>query len=135
MIQEAKEIWEFCLADQITLSAEYLRGTLNTKADKASRELKNSSNEWILNKTVFQKLIQSLGSVDASLLASRLCHQISRYIGWQPDPHTWMDAFQINWINLKAYSSTICSNREGVSQSNEDKCTFIIIRPVWLSQQ
>lgn len=103
MIQEAKEIWEFCLADQITLSAEYLRGTLNTKADKASRELKNSSNEWILNKTVFQKLIQSLGSVDASLLASRLCHQISRYIGWQPDPHTWMDAFQINWINLKAY--------------------------------
>ena len=31
MIQEAKEIWEFCLANQVTLTAEYLLGTLNTR--------------------------------------------------------------------------------------------------------
>ena len=41
IIQEAKEIWEFFLANQITLTAEYLPGTLNTRANKASREMKN----------------------------------------------------------------------------------------------
>ena len=60
MIQEAKEIWEFCLANQITLTAEYLPRTLNTMADKASKEMKNSSSEWILIKSIFQKLISNL---------------------------------------------------------------------------
>ena len=60
MIQEAKEIWEFCLANQITLTAEYLPRTLNTMTDKASKEMKNSSSEWILNKPIFQKLISNL---------------------------------------------------------------------------
>ena len=36
MIQEAKEIWEFYLANQITLTAKYLPGTLSTRKDKAS---------------------------------------------------------------------------------------------------
>ena len=40
MIQEAKEIWEFGLANQTTLTAQYLSATLNTTADKASREIK-----------------------------------------------------------------------------------------------
>ena len=74
MIQEEKEIWEFCLANQIRLTAEYLPGTLNTMAGKASREMKNSSSEWTLNKPIFQKLIPTLGPVDMDMLASRLCH-------------------------------------------------------------
>ena len=93
MIQEAKEIWEFCLANQITLTAEYLAGT--------SREMKNSSSKWILNKLIFQKLIQALGP----MFAPRLCHEISKYISWQRDSQAWMvDEFQIHWIHLKAYA-------------------------------
>ena len=34
--------------------------TLNTTADKASREIKNLSSKWILNKPIFQKLIQTI---------------------------------------------------------------------------
>ena len=94
MIQEAKEIWEFCSVNQITLTAEYLPETLNTRADKASREMNKSSSEWILNKPIFKKMIQALGPVDKDMFASRLCHQIPKYISWQPDPHAWMvDAF------------------------------------------
>ena len=37
MIQEAKDIWEFCLSNHITLTAEYLLGTLDTRADRYSR--------------------------------------------------------------------------------------------------
>ena len=73
MIQDAKEIWEICLANQVTLTAEYLPETLNTRAGKTSWEMKNSSSEWILNKPIFQKLIQPLGPVDVDLFASRLC--------------------------------------------------------------
>ena len=99
MIQEAKEIWEFCLANQITLTVEYLPETLNIRADKTS------SNKWILNKPIFQKVIQALGPMYVDLLASRLCHQIPKYISRQSDPHAWMvDAFQINWSYLKAYA-------------------------------
>ena len=59
MIQGAHEIWEFCLANWITLTAEYMPGTLNTRAGKAFKEMKNSSSKSILNKPMFQKLIQA----------------------------------------------------------------------------
>ena len=50
--------------------------------------------EWILNKPIFKKLIQALGPVDMDLFASRLFHQIPKYVSWQPNPHAWMvDAF------------------------------------------
>ena len=42
MIQETNEIWEFCLANQITVTAEYLSGILKTRTGKAFREMKNS---------------------------------------------------------------------------------------------
>ena len=130
MIQEAKEIWEFCLAIKITLIAEYLPGTLHTRADKASREMKNSS--WTLTKPIFQKLIQALGPVHVDLLASRLCHQIPKYISWQPDPHAWMvDAFQVNWKPKSIRLPTFCSYTESVRQSNVGQVyKLIIITPV-----
>ena len=134
MIQEAKEIWEFCLAIKITLIAEYLPGTLHTRADKASREMKNSS--WTLTKPIFQKLIQALGPVHVDLLASRLCHQIPKYISWQPDPHAWMvDAFQINWAHLKAYAfPPFAFIGTVLAKAMKDKCKLIIITSVWTSQ-
>ena len=72
--------WEFCLAIQIIVTAEYLPGTLNTRADKVSREMKNLSSKWILNKPIIQK--NALRPVDEDLLASRLCYQIPKYIRW-----------------------------------------------------
>ena len=82
-------------------------------------EMKNSSKEWILYKLIFQKLMCALGPVDMDMFASRLCHQILKYINWQPDPHVWMvDAFQINWTHLKAYAFPPFA-RGSVSQVNE----------------
>ena len=62
-------------------------GTLNTRPDKATREIKNLSIEWILNKLIFKKLMQALGPSDVDLLAYKLYHQIQKYINWQPDLH------------------------------------------------
>ena len=134
--QEAKEIWEFCLAHQITTTAEYLPGTLKTRVDKDSRKMKNSSIEWILNKSMFQKLIQAFGPVDVDLFACRLCHQIPKYISWKPDPRAWMvDAFQINWTHIKAYAFRPFALIERVlAKTMRDMCMLIIVTAVWLSQ-
>ena len=45
---EGKEIWAFFMTDKTPLTAEYL-----PVADKASKETKNSSSEWILNTSLF----------------------------------------------------------------------------------
>ena len=45
MIQEAKEMWEFCLANQITLTEKYLPTISNARDDNSFREIKNSSSE------------------------------------------------------------------------------------------
>ena len=107
-------------------------GDFKYKTDKASREMKNSSSEWILNKPSFQKLIQALPPVDVDQFASRLHHQIPKYISWQPDPHAWMvDAFQINWTPKSVRLPTFCSYTESVSQSNVGQVyKLIIITPV-----
>ena len=42
-IRSVLKVQEFFLANQITLTAKYLLGTLDTKTDKASKEMKNSS--------------------------------------------------------------------------------------------
>ena len=116
MIQETKEIWEFCLTNLITLTAGYLPGTLNTRADKASKEMKNSSSEWILNKPIFQKLIQALrpACIKVVLLDPKV-HKLATI-------STCMDG---GWISDKLDTPksislpTFCSYRESVSQSNE----------------
>ena len=136
IIQEAKETWAFYLANQITVTAEYLLGTLNTRTGKASREMKNSSSEWILKKPIYQKLIQALGPVDVDLFASRFYLQIPKLISWQPDPHAWVvDAFQINWIHLKACTFTpFAVIRRVLAKVMRDKRTLIIITSVWPPQ-
>ena len=124
------------MANQVTLTAEYLPGSLNIRTDKASREMKTSSSEWTLSKLIFQKLIQTLGPVDVDLFASRFCHQIPKYISWQPDPNAWMvDAFQINWPYLKAYAfQPFALIGRVIAKAMRDKCTLVIIIPVWPSQ-
>ena len=54
--------------------------TSNTRAEKASGKMKNSSSGWILKKSMFQKLIHALRPGNVNLFASRLCQQIPRYI-------------------------------------------------------
>ena len=100
------------------------------------QEMKNSSSEWILNKPIFQKLLQALGPVDVDLFESRLCHQIPRNISWQPDPHVFMvRAFQINWTHLKAYAfPRFALIGRALAKVMREEYTLIIITPVWPSQ-
>ena len=74
--------------------------------------------------------------MDVDMFASRLCHQIPKYINWQPDSHTWMvNAFQINWTHLKAYAfPPFTLTGRVLAKAMRGKCTLIIITPAWPSQ-
>ena len=107
-IQEAKEIWEFCLANQIT----YCR--------IPAEDSKYQGRPGIQGNEKFVKP-QALGPVNVDLFRSWLYHQIPKYISRQPDPHAWMvDAFKKKLDTPKSIRFPIfCSYRESVSQSNE----------------
>jgi len=65
------DIWNWCHIRRIWLSASYIPGITNTKADFASRNFDDRS-EWSLNTNVFDEIIKAFGSVDIDLFASRL---------------------------------------------------------------
>ena len=62
----AKEIWEFALSQKITITAEYLPGKLNVKADWASRNFQDSS-ECLLSPKIIQLISQNWGTPDIDL--------------------------------------------------------------------
>ena len=51
----SKEIWDYLLSKEITITAEYLAGLLNVEADTQSKTVRDAS-EWKLNPRIFQKI-------------------------------------------------------------------------------
>lgn len=93
LIDLTKEIWELMLSKGITVTAEYLPGNLNTRADITSKVFKDSS-EWGLSKKVFLKICQKRGYPDMDLFVSRLFHQLPGYMSWKADSYSQAtDAF------------------------------------------
>ena len=99
----SKEIWDFLLLKEITITVEYLLGVLNQEADFQSRSMKDS-NKWKLKPQIFQALCNLRGTPDIGLFASRVSHQLSCYISWKLDPFSkGRDAFQRSWKYQKGY--------------------------------
>lgn len=47
----ASDIWSWCMAKNIWISAEHIAGKCNEAADRQSREI-NTNTEWVLNSTL-----------------------------------------------------------------------------------
>ena len=67
----SKENWEYLIGNKIKLTAEYLPSSQNIQEDWESCHTKDSS-EWKMCPQIF--------------FASRLSHQLSRYMSWKLDP-------------------------------------------------
>ena len=67
----AVEIWEWCTARNIWLSAVHIAGRLNTGADEQSRVF-SDNHEWMLDKHSFDKIMLRHPGLDFDLFASRL---------------------------------------------------------------
>ena len=92
----AQQIWKWALNRQVWLSASFIKGTDNVKADRLSRKFDDQI-EWSLNDKVFSKIQSLWGTLKIDLFASRLNRKCRRYVSWKPDPEaSFIDAFSEN---------------------------------------
>ena len=87
LIELAKEIWNYLLHHEITITAEYLPSSMNVEADWQSRNSKDHS-EWKLLPQLFQTICHIKGKPEMDLFASRLSAQLPRHIAWKPNPYS-----------------------------------------------
>lgn len=97
-------IWEYCMAEQIYITAAHLRGSTNIVADRESRICYREA-EWMLNSNYLKTALLELEfQPEIDLFASRLNKQFTNYCSYRPDPEAlYIDAFSIPWNNQKFY--------------------------------
>lgn len=100
----SRNLWQWCLQKQITVSATHIPGILNVTADRESRYLLDSS-DWKLCPVVFQTLQNLWGPLELDLFVSRLTNQLPHFVSWKPDPHAEaVDAFSLQWNMVRSYA-------------------------------
>ena len=101
LITLSLELWNWWVSRNIYIQAEHLPGVANYLADRESRTCVDSS-DWRIHPNLIKKFLQDR---DIDLFATRLTHQLPRYVSWHPDPHMFAtDAFTLNWGILKGYA-------------------------------
>ena len=99
----AVDIWEFCLQNEVHISAAHIPGIHNILADTASREFSDSA-EWAIPQQVFQDITEKFGTPDIDMFASRLNKKLEKYASWKPDPESIIiDSMCISWKNTFIY--------------------------------
>jgi hypothetical protein len=81
-----RDMWGWCIARNIWISATHVPGVQNVQADKLSRKL-NDDLEWMLNKNIFHIIHHKYsleGAID--LFASRINKQLPRHVAYLSDP-------------------------------------------------
>ena len=90
------EFWQWCIEQNIWVSAAHLPGVLNVEADYESPHFRDNL-KWKLDKRVFRKICRNWFRVDIDLFASRLNAQIPKYVSWKPDPFaSFIDTFSLD---------------------------------------
>ena len=130
-----KEMWTWCMARQITLTASHLAGSMNVIADEESRVMKDRS-DWMLNPAVFHQIQARMGPLEVDLFASRLTHQLPKYVSWRPDPDAIeVDALSLDWTKCHGYANPPW-NLIGrvIALVRSQKAQVVLVAPVWPSQ-
>lgn len=131
----ARRIWTWCETNNNWIVAAHIPGEQNVIADKHSRTTRDNM-EWQLCPDTFQKICTLFGTPDIDLFASRLNHQLPRYMAWKPDPGAEaVDAFLESWGRLFAYIFPPFNLVGRVLKKIEDEnVKAIVIVPYWPTQ-
>ena len=131
----AKEIWLWCIARNIYLTAAQIPVVANHQVDKES-SLFNDRTEWKLKTLIFNQIIQIFGKPDIDMFASRLNHQLNNYVSWLPDPEaSGVDAFTMSWSEHYLYAFPPFSLIPQVLQKIEqDNAHMLMVVPLWTTQ-
>ena len=105
LYQEARDLLLWCSSHSILVSPHYLPGHLNVLADLQSRPDQVLSSEWTLHPAVFRRLQSHFPGMEIDLFATRLNHQLPRFVSPFPDPLAEdSDALSLEWAGLNAYA-------------------------------
>ncbi|XP_028402107.1 uncharacterized protein LOC114525097 [Dendronephthya gigantea] len=131
----ALEIWNFCISQQIWITARHVPGVTNVEADFASGNFNNRT-EWTLEKRVFQMITKRFYTPQVDLFASRINHQLPRYVARYPDPGSMAtDAFLQYWgqWTVFIYAPIVLLPRI-LQKLRQDQATGLVIAPTWPGQ-
>jgi len=103
--QLTRIIWDWCLDNEVWLTATHIPGKENVLADAQSRKSRKET-EWTLDRQIFQKAIKKIAVMpQIDLFASRLNYQIKPFIAYQPDPEAMaINSFTIAWKPYRFYA-------------------------------
>ena len=89
---------------QAQLTVSFIRGCLNTEADKKSRVFTSETSEWTLGDDTFQ-IIRSLApDMNFDLFASHLNHKFPEFCSWYATLGAHhIDAFTFDWDSKICY--------------------------------
>jgi hypothetical protein len=133
--QLAREIWIWCLRNNIHLTAAHVRGAENIEADKQSRII-NDDLEWSLSSNVFRDIQEKYPKLSVDLFASRLNNKFTNYVSRRPDPEAMaIDAFTLTWSKSFYYIFPPFSLINKILQKlEEDHGEAVLVAPIWPTQ-
>ena len=119
---------------QVSLSAAYIPGELNVRADMASRQGQVLKTEWKLLPVSFRWICANSpwGLPTLDLFANRLNHQLPRFGSPCPDPEaTLVDALHADWPSevLYAFPPVTILDRVVVKILQERPRTLLLVAP------
>ena len=131
----AKELWEWCLNRDIFISAIYIPGKDNVRADYYSRNFSDST-EWSLKQEIFNRICKQFFQPNIDLFASDLNRKLEKYVSWFSGESSFgYDAFSMPWNELTPYLfppfSLIGKVMNKVVTDQVDKA--ILVFPFWKS--
>ena len=127
----AFDIWSWAVHKHIWLLACHIAGKDNFYADAESRKI-CSEKEWKLSPHIFSKICRKWGTPDVDIFASRIAHQLDKYVSWKPDPGAYrIDAFSFVWNeNVYAFPPFSVMDR-CLQKMKQDDAHGVIIAPRW----
>ena len=131
----SKEIWFWCIARNIHITAAHVPGIDNISADALSRNFIDNI-EWSLDEKTFKSLCFIFDQPTVDLFASRLNNKLPRFFSWRPDPYSEaVNAFSQSWQNLYGYAFPPFNMIGKVlNKISREKCIVLLVCPFWPSQ-
>ena len=131
-----EEIYDWALVRNVELSAAYLPGVENVKADGLSRDA-TFGHEWKVLPDIFARLCVRFGSPVLDLFATRINSQLPSYVSWFPDPYAVkINAFSFVWDSSVLYYAFSPFSLIGrvLRKVEADRATVLLVAPVWPTQ-
>ncbi|MCG7876485.1 MAG: reverse transcriptase domain-containing protein [Candidatus Thiodiazotropha endolucinida] len=126
------DLWNFAIQNNIHIKAAHILGCRNTLADQLSR-VRIQPTEWMLHKSVVQRIFHLWGSPLIDLFASVKNRQTQIFCSWIPHQDALaLDALSISWENMFAYAyPPICLIPKVLKHMEQFRCQVILIAPKW----